>query len=77
MNPTQPGARYDAAEPSIVIDHVVVDDHAVVAEARRWAAGRRGTPAPVDDLDGVDLSAFVTQAIVVGTHAIGIAGDTQ
>ena len=50
---------------------------AVVAEARRWTTGHRGPVVGIDDMAGADLSAFVTQALVVGSHAIATAGGIQ
>lgn len=70
-------ASYDRDTPAVVIHHLAVADQAVVAESRRWHTGRRGAAAGEDEMTGVDLSAFVTQALVVGAHAIGTAGGVQ
>lgn len=70
-------ASYDRDTPAVVIHHLTVTDRAVVAESRHWRTGRRGAAVGEDDLADVDLSAFVTQALVIGAHAIGAAGGVQ
>lgn len=35
-------AWFDTSGPAVVVEHLVVRDSAVVAEARRWSAGHRG-----------------------------------
>jgi hypothetical protein len=71
------GASYDRGTPAVVIRHVTVIDAAVVAESRRWSTGRRGAAVSEDDMVGLDLSAYVAQALTVGAHAIGTAGGVQ
>ena len=71
------GASYDRGMRAVVIRHVTVDDAAVVAESRRWSTGRRGVAVSEDDMVGCDLSAYVTQALTVGAHAIGTADGVQ
>ena len=71
------GASYDRGMRAVVIRHVTVTDAAVVAESRRWSTGRRGAAASEEDMVGFDLSAYVTQALTVGAHAIGTAGGVQ
>lgn len=71
------GASYDRDTPAVVVHHLAVTDPAVVAEARRWSTGRRGPAVGEEGMAGVGLSAFVTQALVVGAHAIGTAGGVQ
>jgi len=70
-------AHFDATGPAVVVEHLDVRDPAVVAEARRWSSGHRGSAVPAEELAGCDLTAFVTQAVVVGTHAIATAGGAQ
>lgn len=70
-------AHFDPSRPSVVIDSVEITDPAVLAEARRWATGRRGPAVSAEVLVGSDLTAFVDQAVVVGAHAIATAGGTQ
>lgn len=71
------GASYDRSMPAVVIRNVTVTDAAVVAESRRWSTGRRGAAVSEDEIAGSDLSAYVTQALTVGAHAIGTAGGVQ
>ncbi len=70
-------AYYDRGAPAVVIRNLAVNDPAVVAESRRWSTGRRGATAGEEDMTGIDLSAFVSQALIVGAHAIGTAGEAQ
>ena len=71
------GAFYDRGTPAVVVHDLAVSDPAVVAESRRWVTGQRGAAVGEREMDGVDLSVFVTQALVVGAHAIGTAGGVQ
>ena len=73
----QQGAHYDSHRKAIVIDHLTITDQAVVAESYRWSTGRRGPSVSPEEMRGVDLSGFATQAITVGAHAIGSAGGIQ
>jgi len=77
QNPAAPRAHVEPAGPSLVVEGMSVREPAVVAEARRWTAGHRGPVVAVEDMSGTDLSAFVTQALVVGSHAIATAGGVQ
>lgn len=70
-------AHFDTTVPALVVDQLSVDDPRVVSEARRWSTGRRGDAAPLAEMVGRDLTAFVSQAIVVGAQAITTAGGTQ
>ncbi|MQA77056.1 MAG: Fis family transcriptional regulator [Streptosporangiales bacterium] len=63
--------------PAVRVERLTISDHAVVAEARRWSTGQRGAEAGSDKLASADLSAFVTQAVVVGAHAITSVGGVQ
>ena len=76
-DPAAPRAHVEPAGPSLVVEGVSVREPAVVAEARRWTTGHRGPVVAVEDMAGADLSAFVTQALVVGSHAIATAGGVQ
>jgi hypothetical protein len=71
------GATYDANTPAVVINGLYATDPAVVSEALRWSTGRRDEAVPADEMVGADLTAFVTQAMVIGAHAITSAGGTQ
>jgi hypothetical protein len=70
-------AHFDASGPAVVVAHLDVRDPAVVAEARRWSTGHRATAVAAEDMAGADLTTFVTQALVVGSHAIATAGGAQ
>lgn len=69
--------HFDPSGPTVVVEHLAVRDPAVVAEARRWSTGHRGVAVGTDEMTGADLTAFVTQAMVVGSHAIATAGGVQ
>jgi hypothetical protein len=71
------GAYYDRDTPAVVVRTLAVNDPAVVAESRRWSTGQRGAAVGERDMVGIDLSTFVSQALVVGAHAIGTAGGVQ
>ncbi|MDN5858638.1 MAG: Fis family transcriptional regulator [Pseudonocardia sp.] len=70
-------AHFDASGPAVVVAHLDVRDPAVVAEARRWSTGHRAAAVSADEMAGADLTAFVTQAVVIGSHAIATAGGAQ
>jgi hypothetical protein len=72
-----PTASYEPTIPAVVIEGLVVTDPAVVTEALRWSTGRRDDAVASGQMAGVDLCAFVTQALVIGAHAITSAGGTQ
>lgn len=71
------GAQYDPRTPALVINKLSITDPTVVAESHRWTEGHRGAVVGDADMSGADLSAFVTQALTVGAHAIGSAGGIQ
>ena len=73
------GASYDTITipPAVVIADLTVTDPSVVTESLHWSTGRRDVAVRVPEMAGADLSAFVTQALVVGAHAITSAGGTQ
>lgn len=71
-------ARLDADHTAVVINHLTVRDKDVVREAQRWTTGERG--AVVDDpavLDTAELSAFVSEAVKIGAHALSATGQAQ
>ena len=70
-------AHFDAAGPALVVDHLTLHDPGVVAEARRWSTGHRGAAMPTAEMTGCDLTAYVSQAVIVGAHAIATAGGAQ
>lgn len=56
---------------------LTLDDRGVVSEGRRWTTGRRGPV--IDDaaqLAQADLSAFATEALVLGARALAVTGQT-
>ncbi len=74
---TEPHASYDATLPAVVVVGLTVRDPALVTEALRWSSGRRDEAVTSQEMAGADLTAFVTQALVIGAHAIASAGGTQ
>lgn len=63
---------------AVEIERLTVRDKDVVREAQRWTDGERG--ALVDHPDALadaDLTAFVTEAIKIGAHALSATGQTQ
>jgi prefoldin subunit 5 len=72
-----PPASYDRSQPAVLIHNLAIPDPTVVAESRRWSTGQRGAAVGAEDLAGIDLTPFVTQALVVGAHAISTAGGVQ
>ena len=70
-------AHFDPSGPAVVVAHLDVRDPAVVAEARRWSTGHRAAAVSTEEMVDADLTAFVTQAMVVGSHAIATAGGAQ
>ena len=71
------GAQYDPQTPAVIVHTLCITDPTVVAESHRWSDGHRGAVVGDADMAGVDLSAFITQAVAVGAHAIGSAGGIQ
>lgn len=69
-----PSARIDRDQKSLVIDHLIVQDRVVVGEAQRWADARADRSTLAED---PQLSDFVSQALIVGAGAIGMAGSAQ
>ncbi len=71
------GAHFDRDVPAVVIRELAVTDPTVVAESHRWSDGHRGAVVGDNDMANADLSAFVTQALAIGAHAIASAGGVQ
>jgi hypothetical protein len=72
------GAHFDDAISHVVVDRLTIGDKDVVREAQRWTTGERG--ALVEDasaLGRADLSAFVTEAVRIGAHALSVTGQAQ
>ncbi|EWT03343.1 Fis family transcriptional regulator [Intrasporangium oryzae NRRL B-24470] len=74
---TVPAASFDPVAGAVVITDLTVADKAVATEALRWSTGRRGSAVPAQQMVGVDLGGFVTQALAVGAQAIACAGGAQ
>ncbi|WP_102143526.1 Fis family transcriptional regulator [Mycobacterium hubeiense] len=71
-------AHFDDSLTGVVIERLTVRDKDVAREAQRWSTGERGPI--VDDpevLGAADLSAFVTEAVKIGSHALSAAGQAQ
>ncbi|ONM47358.1 Fis family transcriptional regulator [Nocardia donostiensis] len=63
---------------TVVIHHVVVCDADVAHEARHWTGGTRGPVVDdTDQLEAADLTAFVTEAVKIGAHALSATGQAQ
>lgn len=74
MNLTKTPAHFDA--DAIMIEHLVIADRDVVREAQRWTTGERGPVVEEpDELARADLSAFVTEAVRIGAHALSVTGQ--
>lgn len=70
--------RFTESFDGVVIHRLAIQDADVAREARRWTHGARGPV--VDDeaaLSGADLSAFVTEAVKIGAHALAATGQAQ
>jgi hypothetical protein len=78
MEQQQGAARFDDIADSVVIESLSISDKDVVREAQRWTTGERG-PLVEDQtaLGRADLSAFVTEAIRIGAHALSVTGQAQ
>lgn len=71
-------AHFDDSLAAIEIERLTVRDKDVVREAQRWTDGERG--GIVDDpeaLADADLTAFATEAIKIGAHALSATGQAQ
>jgi len=74
----KPQAHFDDTLTVVEIERLTLQDKDIVREAQRWTSGERGPI--VDDSDilaEADLSAFVSEAIKVGTHALSATGQAQ
>ena len=71
-------AHFNDDLTAVEIERLTVQDKDVAQEAHRWTAGERGPI--VDDSEALaasDLSAFVTEAIKIGAHALSAVGQAQ
>src|SRR4051794_26516524 len=71
-------AHFDAALTGLVIESLTVAGPDVVREAQHWTTGGRG---PVvedpDQLAGADLSAFATEAVLLGARVLATTAQTS
>lgn len=74
-------ARFEPAIGSygaIVVENTTITEESVVREARHWATGRRGEACRVpEDLARADLTAFVTEAVVLGARVLAATAQTS
>lgn len=71
-------AHFDDTRNAVEIERLTVRDKDVAHEAQRWTTGERGPI--VDDPDvlaAADLTAFVTEAVKIGAHALAAVGQAQ
>ncbi len=78
MNNQNQRAHLDETATAVVIEKVIVRDKDVAREAQRWTSGERG-PIIEDPpaLAQADLTAFVTEAVMIGAHALSATGQSQ
>ena len=78
MSRGESAAHFDAATTAVVIETLTVEDRDVVREAQHWTTGRRGPVAedPIE-LGGADLSAFATEAILLGARVLAATAQTS
>jgi hypothetical protein len=70
-------AGFDATGRVLEIRALTIDDRNVVGEARRWTTGQRGPiVADTAELARADLSAFATEALVLGARTLAVTGQT-
>lgn len=71
------GATFSSATPSVTITDLTLTDPVVTTEALRWATGARGPAKSATEVDGADLTAYATMAVIIGAQAISAAGGSQ
>ncbi|MGW5191955.1 hypothetical protein ACWEOO_22115 [Kribbella sp. NPDC004138] len=78
MTRGETAAHFDAVSTAIVVESLTIADTDVVREAQHWTTGRRG-PVVEDpsQLAGCDLSAFATEAILLGARALAATAQTS
>ncbi len=78
MPATTRHAYFDDTLTGVVVERLTLRDKDVAREAQRWTDGERGPI--VDDPDtlaGADLTAFITEAVKIGAHALSATGQAQ
>jgi hypothetical protein len=77
MNQFRSGAHFNETGRAVVVDALVIEDQNVVGEAQRWTSGKRG-PIIEDstELSNADLTAFATEAMLLGARALAATAQT-
>lgn len=71
-------AHFNDDLTAVEIDRLTVRDRDVAREVQRWTSGERGTVVDDPELLGdADLTAFVTEAVKIGAHALSAVGQAQ
>ena len=71
-------AHFNADTSGVTIERLDISDRDVCREAQRWTTGERGPI--VDDPDllaAADLTNFVTEAMLIGAHALSATGQAR
>lgn len=72
------GAHFDTDVTAVIIEQLPITDKDAVREAQRWTTGERGPivedPALLGD---ADLTAYVSEAIRIGSLALSATGQAQ
>lgn len=73
----QTAVHVDPSGPSLVVRAFSLTDDVAVRKARHWTTGRRG-PAIEDPaaLARADLTAYLTEAVVLGSRALSAMGQS-
>ncbi|OBG13668.1 Fis family transcriptional regulator [Mycolicibacterium celeriflavum] len=78
MSETAPRAHFNAEFNGVDIERLTVRDKDVAREAQRWSTGERGhIVEDPEALTAADLTAFVTEAVKIGAHALSATGQAQ
>lgn len=72
-----PSALISDGGRALEINQLKIEDRDVIQEACRWTTGERGPVVDEADLDGADVTRFVTEAIGLGARAIAATGQAQ
>jgi len=72
------GAHFNSDANAVVVEHLSITDKDAVREAQRWTTGERG-PIVEDTalLGDADLTAYVSEAIRIGSLALSATGQAQ
>jgi hypothetical protein len=69
--------RLDIEKKAVTIERLTIGDEHVAREAARWTRGIRGDVVTDPDIvANADLSAFATEAVVIGARALAATGQT-